>query len=346
MLNEKYIMSCIQPFLNKNNEISEIEFFKLFSDLTLHEQYEVVSLLIKNDIELVEEKKEDSEIIDKAEILNFVQQNQDYKKLINLTNEQLCVMVQSGNDTAVAALLEKNKRFIYGVALKLYGQFSQTSLEAEDLFQYGNIGFLEAIKKFDVEKDFKLLTYSWHWVRQNITRAAIDFGYMIRLPVHVFEKLTKIFTIRKQHPDATKYEIAEMLSEKYGYVSIDELEKLLVYSEDYLHTSSLNALVGEGEDTELFELIPDSEAPPVEELAMKNALSKDLNKALSTLTPREQKVLSLRIGIEDGEEHTLEEVGHVFGVTRERIRQIEAKALRKLRHPSRSKKLKSYYEEL
>ena len=344
MLNEQYILNLIRPYLNTKRELSEFEFFELFSELEKQEQYEVINIMIKNDIDYVLEKEEEARALDDVQILMTQPQeeNKDFRKMMQLTNEQLCVMYQQGDKAALVALMEKNKRFVYQMAMKISKEYKQQALTVEDLFMEGNLGLLEAANKFDVTKGFMFTTYSWHWIRQKIVRTAIDTGYMIRIPVHLFDKLIKVNNCRKRHHDATFDELLHFLRvEDDMELTHGKLDELIAYSDLYMNTSSLNDIVGEDGDTERIEFIPD-ESMAVEEIAIGDHLKQDLREVLSTLTEREQKVLDLRFGLTSVHEMTLEEVGEIFNVTRERIRQIEAKALRKLRHPSRSRRLKDY----
>lgn len=344
MLNEQYILNLISPYLNTKRELSEFEFFELFSELEKQEQYEVINIMIKNNIDYVLEKEEEAKALEDVQILNVQSQeeNRDFRKMMQLTNEQLCVMYQKGDETALVALLEKNKRFVYQMAIKISEEYRQQALTVEDLYMEGNLGLLEAANKFDVTKGFMFTTYSWHWIRQKIVRTAIDTGYMIRIPVHLFDKLVKVNNCRRRHSDATFDELLQFLQEDDNMLlTPGTLDELIAYSDLYMNTSSLNDVIGEEGDTERIEFIPD-ESMAVEEIALGDQLKQDLREVLSTLTDREQKVLDLRFGLTNGHEMTLEEVGEIYGVTRERIRQIEAKALRKLRHPLRLNRIKDY----
>lgn len=342
MLNEQYILNLIRPYLNSKRELSEFEFFELFSELDKQEQYEVINIMIKNNIDYVDEKEEETKALEEIKILKPQDDSKDFRKMMQLTNEQLCVMYQQGDSAAVAALMEKNKRFVYQLAMKIAKEYRQQALTVEDLYMEGNLGLIEAANRFDVSMGYMFTTYAWHWIRQKIVRTAIDTGYMIRIPVHLFDKLIKVNNCRRRHSDATFDELLIFLqTEDEMYLTHGKLDELIAYSDLYLNTSSLNDVIGDEGDAERIEFIPD-EGMSVEEIAIGDQLKRDLKEVLSTLTEKEQKVLDLRFGITSGHEMTLEEVGAMFSVTRERIRQIEAKALRKLRHPSRSRKLKDY----
>ena len=343
MLNEQFILRMMEPHLNNRRELSRFEFMELFAELDRSEQLEVAGIILKNGISVVEEKEEESKELENVDILKVRNSDTSYLKLMHLTNEQLCVLYQQGDKNALSALLEKNERFVYQLAIKIFRDYRPESLTLDDLYMEGNLGMIEAAKRFDVSLDYKFSTYSWHWIRQKIVRATMDVGYLIRLPVHMFEKLIKINKCRKRHPDASFDELREYLCiESELELTDEELSKLLMYAELYTSTTSLNNVVGEDEATELIEFVPDLNMN-TEEIAINAQLRADLKRVISTLTEKEQKIINLRFGLTTGEEMTLEQIGKEFNVTRERIRQIEEKALRKLRHPSKLKKLKDYY---
>lgn len=359
MLNTEYILETVRPYLTKDKKLRESDFNRLFSALTRKEQYEIIGILIDNDIDYVDDEESDSipqgnitdtlkntaperlNISNNKPVVNVSVPGRDAKQLLGLKNEQLCVLYQRGDPLALEALILKNERFVYRDALALSKQFKQDCLTIDDIVQYGNIGLIVAADRFDISRGFSFLTYADYWIRQSIVRSIIDTAYMIRLPVHLMERARHFWGIRAAHPTFSEKELIEEIINSGYTESPKEIQKLLNLGEIYLNTTSLNVLIGDDDDSELEGFIPADDVC-VEDAVERNILKEIIERVLSTLTPREAQILRLRFGLDDGIEHTLEDVGAVYHVTRERIRQIESKALRKLRHPSRMKQIRDF----
>ena len=251
---------------------------------------------------------------------------------------ELSVRVANGDDSARNELAESNLRLVVSIAKRYVGR----GLLFLDLIQEGNIGLMKAVEKFDFEKGYKFSTYATWWIRQAITRALADQARTIRVPVHMVETINKMARIQRQMTlELNREPSDEELAKKMG-ISVDKVREVIKIAQDPV---SLEAPIGEEEDSHLGDFIKDESSLSPEEYATNEILKEEIKAVLSTLQPREQQVLELRFGLVDGTSYTLEEVGKRFNVTRERIRQIEAKALRKLRHPSRAKKLKDFMVE-
>ena len=304
------------------------------------------TLLMNDEPDLEDEEEVDMENIDLSvpEGISIEDPVRMYLKEIGkvplLTAEEeidLAKRMEQGDEEAKKRLAEANLRLVVSIAKRYVGR----GMLFLDLNQEGNLGLIKAVEKFDYRKGYKFSTYATWWIRQAITRAIADQARTIRIPVHMVETINKEIRVSRQllqelGREPTPEEIAEEMN-----ISVDRVREILKISQEPV---SLETPIGEEEDSHLGDFIQDDNVPAPADAAANTMLKEQLEEVLGTLTEREQKVLRLRFGLDDGRARTLEEVGKEFNVTRERIRQIEAKALRKLRHPSRSRKLKDYLD--
>jgi RNA polymerase primary sigma factor len=305
------------------------------------EIFEDLGKLEEEEVEVTKEELEDLSVPEGVNIDDHVKMYlKEIGKVALLTPEEeteLARRMGEGDEQAKKNLAEANLRLVVSIAKRYVGR----GMQFLDLIQEGNLGLIKAVDKFDYTKGYKFSTYATWWIRQAITRAIADQARTIRIPVHMVETINKLVRVSRQLVQEFGREpTPEELAQELG-MPIEKVREISKISQEPV---SLETPIGEEEDSHLGDFIPDNEAPAPSEAASFVLLKEQLVDVLKTLTPREEKVLRLRFGLDDGRQRTLEEVGREFNVTRERIRQIEAKALRKLRHPSRSKKLKDYLD--
>lgn len=364
-MRDRYVADLVESAKKTNNVITTAEVSDYLADLKLtvedieasYDMLEKEGITIVNSRDEIPEYDEDDDDgvvlneeggidVDKTVPKNVPTDDpvrmylKEIGKVSLLTAEEereLAIRMQNGDEEAKNKLCESNLRLVVSIAKR----YLNRGLTFLDLIQEGNLGLIKAVDKFDYTKGFKFSTYATWWIRQAITRSIADQARTIRIPVHMVETINKLIRIQRQLlQEYGREPTAEEIAKEMG-ITVEKVREIKKISQDPV---SLETPIGEEEDSHLGDFIPDDDVQAPVDAAAYTMLKEQLMEVLDTLSEREKKVLMLRFGLEDGRPRTLEEVGKEFNVTRERIRQIEAKALRKLRHPSRSKKLKDYLE--
>lgn len=362
-MRDRYVADLVEAARKSNNVITTGEVGDYLSDLKLSVEeiggaYDMLEkegvTIVNNRDEVPDLDEEDGVVLDEnggIDVEKTVPKSvptddpvrmylKEIGKVPLLTAEEereLAIRMQNGDEEAKNKLCESNLRLVVSIAKR----YLNRGLTFLDLIQEGNLGLIKAVDKFDYTKGFKFSTYATWWIRQAITRSIADQARTIRIPVHMVETINKLIRIQRQLlQELGREPTAEEIAKEMG-ITVEKVREIKKISQDPV---SLETPIGEEEDSHLGDFIPDDDVPAPVDAAAYSMLKEQLMEVLDTLSEREKKVLMLRFGLEDGRPRTLEEVGKEFNVTRERIRQIEAKALRKLRHPSRSKKLRDYLE--
>lgn len=352
-MNVERVLSFIAPYV-RNKTITYDEFEKVFNFLENKEKYEVVEILHQNTIELVDGH---SELGGMAEELLFLdapistikfessaEKETIYRTKITQSNHVLCSLIQEGNRQAEHDICVKNENLVRKYAYA-YKKYMNNHLELEDLMQVGFMGLIKAAKKFDLSMDNEFSTYAVWWIKQAILREIMDNGYVVRIPVHIMEKIHKIHSLEIEYgyQGYSSKDRIKAISKEMG-ISEQKTEEYMWLEQNYITYASLDVPISEDGETELGSMVEDHRHPSLEDIVFRQELTSELERILTSLKPRDAEVIQLRYGLIDGREYTLEEIGKQYGLTRERIRQIEERTLRKLRHPSKTKLIKDFLE--
>ena len=367
-MNKSIVLGMVEPYL-KDKELTFRDFELIFSMLSVQEQYSVLEILYHCKIELVDEYKDQKQtdkeskgskekefeiLYDESLFIDSVDDSSlgdEYdqsdhiveRKNVRLSNRVLCQMIQNGDQQAKQDLCVKNRGLV-DKYVSMYQHMLGSKMDFEDLQQAGMMGMIKAAEKFDITLGTEFSTYAVWWIKQSIMREIMNNGQTIRIPVHKMEQILRVIRADLKYAHIANYYLRMEKIALETELPVVVVEDCLRLYNQFIKSTSLDLPIGEEEETLLGDIIPIEGEIPVEELAALDFLREELKGVLLTLTEREQKVLKLRFGLDDGRARTLEEVGKEFNVTRERIRQIESKALRKLRHPSRSRKLKDFLD--
>lgn len=342
MVNREYILKKVKPYLVNNNILLGDDFKELFSALKRIHQVEVLKVLSEAKIEIDYNSEKISKI--NKEVVNSRKKIIDTSNinLKSITNEQLCSLYQLGKEFALELLINKNSKLVWSRVRKC-SKIYKHSLDEEDLYQFGCMGLIRAVQKYNPNKEALFTTYSIWWIDQQIYRCIADQGFTIRIPVHMFEQVNRVRRLFINNPGLTINEVENIaISEGFTIEKFRQVYNIMI---NILNVSSLNVIIGEDGDCELGDFIVDDESTNIEDEVIFREIQEKIHMVLGTLNEREQKIIELRFGLLDGTPRTLEYIGDVYNVTRERIRQIEAKALRKLRHPSRAKHIRNFIKE-
>lgn len=331
--NQSVVDEVLDNILSDANLVESDDIFDIFKDIEEYRsQLEEVEMSKFNNFEVENFSKSDTDMI-KA-YFNDLERSTEKEILTRQEEVEIMTRVNQGDKTAMNIMIERNLRLVISSAKHYVGK----GISFLDLIQEGNIGLIKAIEKFDVTKGYKFSTYATWWIRQSIARSVADQARTIRIPVHMVENLNRITKIKNAYfqqngKNMSREELAQELNVPVS--KLYEIERLT------MEPISMSTVVGEDEESELGDFIPD-DSPLLEDIAIDNSLRMSILSLLDELSEREKNIIVLRFGLKDDQDHTLAEIGKMYGVTRERIRQIEEKALKKLRHPNRVKLLKDY----